>query len=423
MRPIATRPAITAFALLLAAACADYAPTAPRADPALAALAEMSTGSAIWRNQLEGTTPDGAKFALFRPHDWNGDIVYYAHGIIDPALPIALPTNDDAPAIRDGLGERGYAVAYSSFSENGYAFRDGVEHTRQLRELVREQFGPPRRSYLVGHSLGAQVVQAMAEARGRKYDGALALCGVLGGTRLQVQYIGHVRTLFDYFFPTWFPGTHTMSTPVVGQDEVIRRAMTAIQSPGGFQRFGMLSMIDQGLLAGRNPNEQITTLLNVLVYHVRGVNDFLARTNGDVLFDNAGTEYSSAVLPAAVLAAVNDATTGVRRFTATPGANAWLDENYEPTGKLRIPMLAVHKTHDRLVPYRHEAAYRTIVDAVGRGELLRQKPVDAYGHCEFGAPTTLAAFEELVAWVDSRRSDDEEDEEREAGEEIAAATR
>ena len=80
----------------------------------------------------KGRPADGALYALFKPVNWNGDVIYYAHGIIDPALAVTLPTGDDAEAIRDALGRQGFAIAYSSWSENGYDFKDGMQRTHQL---------------------------------------------------------------------------------------------------------------------------------------------------------------------------------------------------------------------------------------------------------------------------------------------------
>ena len=53
-----------------------------------------------------------------------------------------------------------------------------------------------------------------------------------------------------------------------------------------------------------------------------------------------------------------------------------LEANYQPTGDLRIPMLTVHKRFDRLVPYRHEAAYQQIVARKGHSKWLRQRTVE-----------------------------------------------
>ena len=83
---------------LVLAACADNLPTSPTAQTRLSNgwpasdIAPLS----LWADHVEGTTANGALYALFKPVNWNGDVIYYAHGIIDPAVAVALPTGDDA---------------------------------------------------------------------------------------------------------------------------------------------------------------------------------------------------------------------------------------------------------------------------------------------------------------------------------------
>ena len=148
-------------------------------------------------------------------------------------------------------------------------------------------------------------------------------------------------------------------------------------SGDGFTGFGKLASIEQSQVAGRNANEMINTVLTVPVYHARGVNDFIGRTHGRFLFDNSNTIYSSLILPPALMDAVN---ASIARCTATPDANAWLDNNYEPTGRLLIPMLTLHNRFDPLAPFGHEAAYH-------------------HGHCNFGAALTVTTVQDLVNWV------------------------
>jgi pimeloyl-ACP methyl ester carboxylesterase len=308
---------------------------------------------------------------------------------------VALPTGDDAGPIRDALGQQGFAVAYSSYSENGYDFKDGLQRTHQLRGLVTSRFGKPKRSFLLGQSLGSQIVQALAETHPDQYDGAVALCGVMGGTRRQINYIGHVRTMFDFMYPNWLPGTTTQDVPVIpSQGEVITAALTAMNRDqfAGFQR---LAAIGQTQLAG-NGSEKIQTLLSVLVYHARGVNDFIDRTHGHFLFNNANTQYVSPFLPAAYMVGLNET---IARYTSTDDAEAWLENNYEPTGRLRIPMLTLHNQRDPIVPFGHEAAYEQKTSGAGSSANLVQRTREAYGHCNFGPALTLSTVQDLVQWV------------------------
>jgi predicted esterase len=400
-RSALTRAAAATIGITLIAACNEQLPLTPP-DVASSSISRvLTTSSSLWTDQITGVTADGAEYGIFVPIGWNGDVVFYAHGILPPLAPVSLPGPadwDNAEALRDALGQAGFAMAYSSFSENGYAIKDGIQRTHQLRGIFTSKVGRPRRSFLLGHSLGAQVVQALAETYPGQYDGALAMCGVLGGTRLQTDYIGHVRTLFDFFYPGVLPG-NTMEMPIVVTD-----VTTQIQNPviGAVMAnptgFGLIAASNQVQLAGNNTLELLTSLVNALAYHAIGVNDLRARTHGHVLFDNSNTVYNSALYPAAYYKAAND---GVARYTATPDALEWLEHNYEPTGDLRIPMITVHKTRDRLVPYRHEAAYqKRVADAGASGNLLQRSDA-SFGHCDFGVPQMMSNFQDLVGWVNS----------------------
>jgi hypothetical protein len=59
--------------------------------------------------------------------------------------------------IREGLLARGFAFALSTYSENGFAVKQGIQQTHQLRGLFKAHFGEPKRSYLMGESMGGVV--------------------------------------------------------------------------------------------------------------------------------------------------------------------------------------------------------------------------------------------------------------------------
>jgi pimeloyl-ACP methyl ester carboxylesterase len=370
-------------------------------SPTVSRTATAPRFAVSWTNEITGSTADGAQYAIYVPSGWNGDVVFYAHGIIPPLAPVSLPGAadwDDATAIRDALGEAGFAIAYSSFSENGYAIKSGIQRTHQLRGIFTSKVGRPRRSFLIGHSLGAQVAQALAETHPDQYSGALAMCGVLGGTRFETDYIGHVRTLFDRFYPGVLPG-NTMEMPIVVTDIVNQIQLPVVGAvmadPTGL---AYIATEAHAQLAGINFTEWVPTLVSALAYHAIGVNDLLSRTHGHILFDNTQTTYFSPLFPSAVNDGVN---ASVARYTATDDALDWLANNYEPTGNLQIPMITLHKTRDRLVPFAHEARYLAKVSAVGATANLLQRSQNSYGHCDLGVSTIMTNFQDLVTWANT----------------------
>lgn len=405
---------------LVLGACADSAPLAPDAlDPLARQTTQPATGP--WANVVTGETGPGSQYAVYVPEDWNGDVVYFVHGIIAPLEPIALPQAptdwDGFTLVRDQLGALGYTVAYSSFSENGLAIKDGAQRTHQLRGLVSSIVPErPDRSFLVGYSLGSAVALQLAERFPMQYDGALLACGMVGGTPLELQYIGDVRALFDHYYPDVLPGdvvtvpdgyrptlaelTTTVVAAVRGDPVKLLAIASTAQTPLAYAPIG--SVTDPSSPAFQS---LVGSLVAALYYQIVGTPDVVARTHGHSPFDNTGTTYAlgTPVVPAlapvlGALVAGSDA--GVARYTTTPDARNYLERYYVPSGDLEIPVLTVHNRWDYLVPFAHEAELGRIVQAAGATDMLVQRAVADYGHCSNASlrATVLQSFQDLVAW-------------------------
>ena len=87
-------------------------------------------GPALADDIVNGKFGPGALYRLVRPTIWNGALVVYAHGFVSPDQPVAIPP--DAELAIALLTQQGFAVAASSFSENGWAVKDGAQRTHQL---------------------------------------------------------------------------------------------------------------------------------------------------------------------------------------------------------------------------------------------------------------------------------------------------
>lgn len=381
---------LTLALVLVPIACADSDPVAPQAS-------RLDGGSALTADELVVVTGEraGAQYALYVPPEWNGDLVVYAHGFIDPALPVALPTADGFPGLRDGLLAERYAVAYSSFRENGFAVKDGIQSTHQMTGIFTARFGRPERVFLAGHSLGGLVALSLAERFPAQYAGALPMCGLVGGSRATIDYIGHTRVLFDNFYPGVLPGT-VINVPAVDLNtQVIGPVIQAVsQDP---MKAITIAQFAQSPLPFASGPELVESVVRVIGFNFRGFTDLMQRTHGHSPFDNTGTVYTGA-LPAPLLTAVNEQ---VGRHSATADALQYLDHFYEPTGALRIPVLTLHGSRDPVAPLLHETRLDSLVTDAGASALLSQRTVDRYGHCAFETAEMLSAFTDLVRWVDS----------------------
>ena len=126
---------LLALAALLGSSCVKHVlPTQATAE--VSAVERVAQESMSHRRNgaasVTGTTESGSLFALYRPANWSGDLAVYAHGFTPPTDPIHLPPIEE---LRDELLARGFAVAYSSFSQNGLAVRDGIRHTAGVEEI------------------------------------------------------------------------------------------------------------------------------------------------------------------------------------------------------------------------------------------------------------------------------------------------
>jgi hypothetical protein len=132
------------------------------------------------------------------------------------------------------------------------------------------------------------------------------------------------------------------------------------------------------------------------------INDVTARAHGHLPYENINTTYTDLVapvlVPAPVLAAING---GVPRYDAPPDAEAWLDHHYQSTGYVQFPVLTVHTIHDPSVPFFHETIFGQLVSGAGTGNLVVQRPINRYGHCAITPNELLAAFADLVNWVEN----------------------
>jgi pimeloyl-ACP methyl ester carboxylesterase len=350
----------------------------------------------VWNaTTVDGRLGPGALYRLVKPDTWNGSLIVYVHGYVSTAEPVALP--EEADLIANLVAFRGFAIAYSSFSENGWAVKDGVQRTQQLLGAFKSKFGSPSRVYIAGVSMGALIAIELVEKHPGWFDGMLTACAVTS-SRLQADYMANVRALFDVFYPGALPGD-AASVPAGTNPAVVAAlafaAMTASQT-------GAVAIA--GIAQTPVPFSNGTELANSIATAVGGnaafTYDLLPELHGKNYFDNSTVVYTGAPPPPPyTLAFIN---TAVHRYDAAPSASNYLEQHYEPNGALQIPTVMFSTARDPVVPQFHRTAYENLVEAAGQLDFLVVKtPIDHYGHCDQTLiPQIAAAFFDLVAWVE-----------------------
>ena len=385
MQPYAS--VLMTAALVAVSACADADPAAVEVD----AAPQLALSPVPGVTEIVGETGPGSTYALLKPAQWNGELVVYAHGYVQPFLEPTL-TMEIAP-FRDFLLSQGFAVAYSSWSETGYAVKDGAQRTHQLNGLFAESFGEPARTYLVGLSLGGLVADELAERFSNQYDGTLALCGVMAGGQWNAEYVANFRLLFDVFYPGVLPGSlyEMPAGAIIAPGSPLYNAVLTAIMTNPLPAMEMARM-DQIQLRYDSATELVTSFLHVLGYQVNGANALSERLNGQSFLDNSELWYSGSTRDSLVNAAV-------ARYVADPAAVNYFDHSWNPTGGIGAPMITLHTLRDPLVPERGEQIFAAAVADAGNSDLLLQRTTNAFGHCAFTGADLVGSFFALRSWV------------------------
>lgn len=365
-------------------------PSTPNFDgPATAAVLPS-----MWASEVAGQDASGAYYDLLLPASWNGRLVLVAHGLVDPAAPVAPIART---AAEDTVGAHGYAIAFSSYSENGWAVKDGAQHTHELRGLFSETFGKPNHVYLYGQSMGSLIAVKLAEAYPTQYDGVVAECGVIGGSFARFRYMLDTRLLFDYFYPGVLPGNALGIPDGVNLTTDVRAPAKAamLANMDGARR---IAQIAQTPVPFANDQELEASIEDQLFRHAREINDIMARGHGEPPVDR--DDYTSATLDPALVADIN---AKVPRFSAGIYAAHYADQYYEPSGDLRVPLLTLYTDRDPALPASmSELLYQSRVIAAGHADMFRrQKASVAYGHCTGKLADRISALRALVSWAEN----------------------
>ena len=375
----------------------------------LGVILALAPASLHAQTHFEGDIGPGSNYEIDVPAGWNGALVLYAHGMLQAGLPVVQPSQlveyDD---LRDALLASGYAIAASSYSSNGWALADAVRRTHQLSGIFKSKVGSPRRTFLIGASLGALVAVKLAETQARQYDCVLALCGPLGGALPELQYVGDGRVIFDYYFPGLLPGSPfdvpagtSFLSPFEpgGPSPLFIDVATALAAnPSATLRWASAANLPYNDLS-----ELANSALAFIGFSLRHTNDFIVRVHGKLAYDNSDTAYvvdvsADPVLNAFLSGMLN---ANVARFESDDAAVNYYDRNYTPSGGIGIPVVTLHTTRDPAIPVSHEAVFGAAVANAGRSNLLSQMSIDRWGHCTFTNAEVQTAFGSLVQWVET----------------------
>ena len=397
--------------------------------PVIAAPIQSDAQLCASNGGIYDSTPDGSNFCAWAPSmPYEGDLVIFAHGYVDPATQDgSIPWGQlsiggvSLPAMV--MGQLHAAFAITSYPHNGLSVVEGVEAVKELAVVLKNTPGLTiQHTYIVGASEGGLVTAlAIEQNPDMMYAGGVSTCGPVGNFVQQINYWGDFRVAYDYYFqkPPRPLGPALPLTPI----NIAPGTITAwgVFDPANPQLAGPLQgLVYQSLVAhpnialklvttGKAPydpadpaNTILATALGILDYNVKATDQGRFELSGNPNIDlttNTGNPYGNT---GRWIGTWSDAAlniwvqSGHDKFVADPAALAEIQAKYQTTGKIKAPLVDLHTTGDPIVPYWHELMYLLKVWSTGNGLKFFTIPVQRYGHCAFTAQEAMFAYVLMV---------------------------
>ncbi len=327
---------------------------------------------------------DGGLYNIEIPEKWNGDLVLYAHGLVDNMAPRGSMLRVQVPRLRQHWIEAGFAWAASSYRCNGSVYGIGLLDTMGLRELfVKSNAGrAPGRVYLVGQSLGGRITILGLRQFPEALAGGLAMCAMGQETSdLRVAFRAAAELI------TGVPlNEASVAADIARMEEILgtppsytakgrQLASLQIEMTGGPRPFAL-----EGLARRFMENVRVGTVTSPIeLVHAS---------------TNVHTKY---LIGSGVGLSADEINTRARRIPGDPGTPYAELKAFD--GKLTRPLLTIQGTGDLQVPISQQQAIKLSVVAAGAQQHLVQRIMRIPGHCAFSPQEETRAFDDLVSWV------------------------
>ena len=359
-----------------------------------------------------GRSADGAWYWVARPADWNGTLVVHAHGGPRTVEPQRADSVRDLERFSMMVRE-GYAWAGSTYRRQGFGVRMAAKDTDDLRKIVWDTFGRPRRTFLHGQSWGGNVAAKAAELYAvatdgtTNYDGVILTSGMLAGGTRAYGFRADLRAVYQFYcrnhprpdepsYPVWQGLPEGAVLPRAALAERIEACTGLSLAPEARSPAQAAALRNIVSVTGVAADELLdhmdwsTTVFQDLVWE---------RLNGRNPFTNIGRTYRGSDDDVAL----NE---GVERFEADPAAVATLAWDSDLTGQIVIPTLTLHARYDPTAFVEHEALYAATVANAGRSDLLSQVFTTEALHARLSAPQYAAILAALSQWLDTGQRPD-----------------
>ena len=381
-----------------------------------------------------GTLND-APYKIRVPAGWNGTLLMYAHGYgylerWNPLTQFDYSYADAAPGMPFPLGDgsiifmedvllsQGYALAGTVFSGTGWQVKEGTHELVSLAGLFNGLVGKPKRTILIGYSMGSLIALKSAE-EAPIYDGVIAGCTVGAGISKSVDLIGAVALAYHTLFTwpeswgAWYDVRNDIKFFTDDPDGVFPVLIGQLMDPNNIPKFEFIRLLSGVPLENYYPNPAtnwpgFVSLSMFLATEARA--DIEARAKGPVT-QNADHVYTLSTEDRNYLSTYMSFTDGQidahlsamnSQTTVTIGLpqKQYLQKYFDPSGEIRRPLLSIHANKDGLVGNYHESVLRETVKCAHNESLLLQVFTEGAGHCTFTPGQLLQAVKAMEFWLE-----------------------
>jgi len=352
---------------------------------------------------LSGTLA-GAEYKIRVPANWNGTLLVWAHGAA-MSLQIAPPTVPPAsPPIEEQLLALGYALAGSADA--------GDRQTLRLTKLFGREVGHQRRTIVWGESGGGTTALLSIERHSAAYDAAIAVCPVAAGGATDADFMLRFDVAYAAAFgwPTdWWGPLEDVRDDLFGNEMALIMPVFQWANESNYGKWEFIRLMMKLPAEAWWEFDAIAGLPGWALAGWKGTalrSSAEARWGGPV-GQNVGVVYTLTSDEKAYLSALG---VNADELLAWMNANANIPANRcarmrasreAPDGRLRRPVLTMHGIFDPILPPAHEAVYRGLVEARGKGDNLAQTYVRTPGHVAFSAEQFLALLTGVEYWLDT----------------------
>jgi len=268
------------------------------------------------------------------PDNWNHQrFLVLCRGYIHILDPATIPMDSQSK----GFLTQGYATAASNYGEGGYSVKEGIIRTHQLTEWFINNYDFTGYVYLMGGSMGGNIVLQLGATYPGLYDGVFDM---FGSKNLEKQYVDKMNYI-------------TMN------DADLIAALTAAGS--AIPPYPFSAMPPPNTLSQKLDAFQTFSL-------------------------NSGTDIYLAC--------------GSKTPDERPQAYERLSPTFSAT-HITVPTITLHGTADGLVPYSQSTEFKAAVQAAGYSDMYRLYSVAGKGHGDITTAQVAPYWQLLVNWVEN----------------------